>query len=132
MNNPAAGPSQRVRVTGPPQRTITPPPLAVEDDSRLGDVYLRSLLRAQLGLALRVLVLLALGIGSLPALFVLTPDLWGTRLAGLPPAWLLLGVLTYPYLYLLGRYYVARAESNEQHYADLVRHREERERGGGR
>jgi hypothetical protein len=67
-------------------------------DDRLGEVYLRSLLRAQLGLAARVLVLLALGIGSLTVLFVVVPWVLEVQLAGLPLAWLLLGVLTYPYL----------------------------------
>lgn len=120
------GPAQRVRVTGPPRRRPIPPPLDQDPDvdDRLGDVYLRSLLRAQMGLAARVLVLLVLGIGSLPAVFALNPGLLEIRIGGLPLPWLLLGVLTYPYLYVLGRYYVRRAERNERHFVDLVQRRD--------
>lgn len=131
MTSSAPGPVQRVRVTGPPRRR-TPPGrvLDADPDSRLGEVYLGSLMRAQLGLAARVLALLALGIGSLPLLFVLVPGLAGVRVLGVPLSWLLLGVLTYPFLYVLGGYYVRRAERNERHFADLVRGRDEDHRIG--
>ena len=34
--------------------------------------------------------------------------------------WLLLGVLTYPWLVLLGWIYIRRSEANERDFADLV------------
>jgi hypothetical protein len=37
-----------------------------------------------------------------------------------PLAWLVLGGLVYPFLWLLGRGYVRRAERNEQDFAELV------------
>ena len=39
---------------------------------------------------------------------------------GVPLAWLVLGGLVYPFLFLLGRSYVRRAERNEQDFAELV------------
>ncbi len=81
---------------------------------------MRSLLREQLMLAVRVLVALALTLGMLPLLFHLLPELGDVRLGPVPLAWLLLGVLTYPWLVLLGWFYVRRAEHHERDFADLV------------
>ncbi len=114
-------PPQRVRVTGPPRRRA--PQTRAEDideQTQLGGVYLGSLLREQLWLALRIIALLVLGVGSMPLLFHLAPGLAGVHLVGLPIAWLLLGVVVYPVLLLLGWRYVVRAEQNERDFADLL------------
>jgi type VI protein secretion system component VasK len=81
---------------------------------------MRSLLREQLLLAVRVLVGLALSLGLLPVLFHLVPSLGDVHVGSMPLAWLLLGVLTYPWLVLLGWFYVRRSEANERDFADLV------------
>ena len=81
---------------------------------------MRSLLREQLTLAIGVLVALALTVGLLPVLFHFIPSLGDVRLGPVPLAWLLLGVLTYPWLVLLGWLYIRRVESNERDFADLV------------
>lgn len=81
---------------------------------------MRSLLREQLALAARVLVALALTVGLLPVLFHLFPSLGDLRVGPVPVAWLLLGTLTYPWLVVLGWFYVRRAEHNERDFADLV------------
>ncbi len=81
---------------------------------------MRSLLREQLRLALRILALLVVSVGSLPLVFHLAPGLADVRLLGVPLAWLLLGVLVYPFLILLGWLYVRQAEANERDFADLV------------
>ena len=117
MNEPPA----RVRVTGPPRRRT---PLArtreVDDETPLGTLYLGSLLREQLWLAVRTLVVLVLGLGVLPVVFVLAPGLTEVQVLGLPLAWLLLGVLAYPFLVLLGWRYLRRAESNEDAFVELM------------
>jgi hypothetical protein len=112
----------RVRVTGPPRRTHAPRARTgdIDEQTALGGVYLSSLLREQLALALRILVLLVLTVGSLPLLFHLFPDLTLVRLVGLPLAWLLLGLLVYPWLFLLGLRFVRRAERNEHDFALLL------------
>ncbi len=93
-------PPTRVRVTGPPRRRHTP--LArtgdIDEQTALGGVYLRSLLREQLALAARILALLVLTVGSLPLLFHVFPELAEINVVGVPVAWLLLGVLVYPWL----------------------------------
>ncbi|ANH37994.1 hypothetical protein I601_1561 [Nocardioides dokdonensis FR1436] len=114
-------PQPRVRVTGPPRRRT---PLArtreVDDETPLGSLYLGSLLREQLWLALRTLLVLALTLGLLPVLFVLVPGLDEIAVLGLPLPWLLLGVLVYPFLVLLGWRYVLRAERNEEAFVELM------------
>ncbi|NYE36707.1 hypothetical protein F4692_001840 [Nocardioides cavernae] len=117
-------PSARVRVTGPPRRRAQDVRAAgtreIDAETALGEVFMRSLLREQLSLALRVLAALALTVGLLPLLFHVFPGLGDVRVGPVPVAWLLLGVLTYPWLVLLGWIYVRRAEHNERDFADLV------------
>ena len=114
-------PPERVRVSGPARRR-TPPARTrdIDAETRLGGMYMGSLLREQLRLALGILATLMLTLGLLPLLFHLAPGLGGVRLLGLPLSWLLLGVVVYPCLVLLGWVYVRRAERNERHFADLV------------
>lgn len=112
---------QRVRVTGPPRRRLARAPVSdIDAATPLGGVYLHSLLRDQLWLAVRVIAVLALVVGSLPLLFHFSPTLGDIRVVGIPLAWLLLAVAVYPVLWLLGWYYVRRAERNELAFADLV------------
>lgn len=112
----------RVRVTGPPRRRHTPTARTgdIDEQTALGSVYLDSLLREQLALALRVLAVLVLTVGSLPLLFHLAPGLAGVRPLGVPLAWLLLGGLVHPWLLLLGWRYVRRAERNERDFVLLL------------
>jgi hypothetical protein len=111
----------RVRVTGPPrgQRSLNRP-VDLEQDTRLAGVYLSSLLREQLWLALRLLGILAVAVGLLPALFALVPQLADVRVLGVPLAWLVVGVAVYPLLLGLGWLYVRRAERNEDAFTDLM------------
>lgn len=119
MTEPPVPP--RVRVTGPPRRRA---PVArtgdIDDETRLGDIYMGSLLREQLRLALRILGILVCTLGSMPLLFHLVPGLSDLHLLGLPLAWLVLGVLVYPFLLVLGWRYVRRAERNERDFSDLM------------
>ncbi|GAA1943321.1 hypothetical protein [Nocardioides hwasunensis] len=117
-------PPPRVRVTGPPRRRAdvvrSPGTREIDAETALGEVFMRSLLREQLLLAVRVLVALTLTLGLLPLVFHLWPGLGEVEVGPLPLAWLLLGVLTYPWLVLLGWAYVRRAEGHERDFADLV------------
>jgi hypothetical protein len=115
------GPVERVRVTGPPRRrTPAARTRDIEAETRLGGVYMGSLLREQLALAARVLGTLVLTVGSLPLLFHLWPALADVAVLGVPLSWLLLGVAVYPLLVVLGWYYVRRAERNEEDFLDLL------------
>ncbi len=116
-------PPPRVRVTGPARRTAPPARRRVADideETALGAVYVGSLLRAQLGLAARVLLVLAVTVGSLPLLFFLFSGLDDVRVAGMPLPWLLLAVLVYPWLVVLGWRFVRSAERHEREFVDLL------------
>lgn len=116
--------TERVRVTGPSRRRTAAVASSrtrdIDTDTRLGGIYLGSLLREQLWLALRVLGALALLVGAWPLVFHLWPGLADVTVAGVPVAWLVLGVLVYPLLVGLGWFYVRRAERNEHDFAELM------------
>lgn len=112
----------RVRVTGPrtgrPRRTS----IASEIDaqSAVGEIYMRSLMRSQLKLALGVVLMLTASVGALPLLFELSPSLRHADLLGVPVPWLVLGFGVYPVLIALAGFYVRRAERNEASFHDMV------------
>jgi putative solute:sodium symporter small subunit len=92
----------------------------IDAQSELGEIYLRTLLRAQLRLALAVLTTLALTIGLLPLVFWLAPGLTTQHVLGMPVSWVVLGFGCYPVLVLLAWRYVRRAERNERAFARVV------------
>ena len=92
----------------------------IDAQTPLGEVYMRSLMRTQLRLALGVVLLLGLTVGMLPVLFLEVPSAKTMSVLGVPLPWLLLGFGAYPWLVLLGWLYVRLAERNEQAFSDLV------------
>lgn len=118
-------PGTRVRVTSPwtgrtrsaPRRTATS---EIDAQSEVGEIYLRTLLRAQLRAALGVLAMLCLTIGMLPLAFWFLPQLTEWQLLGMPVSWGLLAFGCYPVLVLLAWRYVRVAERNERAFARVV------------
>lgn len=113
---------KREVVTHPRTRAARPGPQHpvardVQEQTALGEVYLRALMRAQLRLGLAVGAGVCLLLGALPLVFALWPGagLWGV---GLP--WLVLGLPVYVLLVAAGAVYVRRAERNERDFAELV------------
>lgn len=80
----------------------------------LSDTLLKGLIRAQLALALRLSIVVIAGLGGLPLLFSIT------NTHHIVP-WVLLGVLAYPFLFLVGYAYVRLAEQNERDFTALVK-----------
>ncbi|WGL52811.1 hypothetical protein P5P86_03075 [Nocardioides sp. BP30] len=115
-------PLPRTRITAPtagrPRRTTVA--REIDAQSPVGEVYMRSLVRSQLRLALGLLLVLVSSVGALPLLFVLVPWLQHGRILGVPLAWLLLGAGCYPVIIGLAVVYVRRAERNERAFQDLV------------
>jgi hypothetical protein len=121
-------PVPRVRITSP--RTLAARSRArrsnaaeIDALTRLGEVYVQSLMRAQLRLAGYVVLLLAATVGLLPVVFLVLP-VDDVHLLGVPLSGLLLGVAVYPLLLAIAWWYVRRAEQNEAGFVDLVDHRE--------
>jgi hypothetical protein len=117
---------RRVRVTSPrvgasrrlPYRPAT---REIDEQTGIGEAYMRSLLRSQLRLALSVLAATAALLGGLPLLFAFAPSVALARVVGVPLPWLLLGGLAYPVLWLAARYYVRQAEHNEAEFTDVLK-----------
>lgn len=116
---------KRVAVTGPRTSAVRRQGgqlrrRALDEQDVVGELLVRSLMRAQLRLALRIGGVLLGVLGLLPLLFALVPASRTTQVLGLPLPWLLLGILVYPGLVLAGRVYVRSAERNEQDFVELV------------
>jgi hypothetical protein len=115
---------RRVRVTSPrtvagTQRRVNVPS-EIDAQTRIGEIYMSSLLRAQLRLAGIVIMAVVVLIAGLPFFFWLFPGLNDIVLLGMPLAWALLGFAVYPLLVLLGWFYVRSAERNERDFTDVV------------
>lgn len=121
-------PPRRVAVTGPRTAAVRRQSgdlrrRALDDQDLVGQLLIRSLVRTQLRLALRVGTAVFGTLGLLPLAFALVPWTRRAHLLGLPLPWLVLGVLVYPSLALVGRFYVRAAERNEQDFVELVSRR---------
>jgi hypothetical protein len=126
-------------MTGPPRRTVVAHPqtlaalnrrgrpvrrssgvVADAGPDELGALLLRTLIRAQLSLALRLAAVFGCLLGGLPLLLAVSPGVRQANVLGMSLPWLLLGVVMYPLLWAGGWLYVRQAERNEQEYLDLV------------
>ncbi|XRQ10412.1 hypothetical protein ACN3XK_05800 [Actinomadura welshii] len=114
----------RVLVTGPRTRAVRRPryPVTREIDEQtgLGEAYMRSLLRTQLRLAVGLCLVLGAVVAGLPLVFVLFPEVREMPVLGVPLPWLVLGGLIYPGFVACGWWYVRQAERNEDDFAELV------------
>ncbi|HSO90346.1 MAG TPA: hypothetical protein VLR70_04275 [Arthrobacter sp.] len=120
----------RIRVTAP--RAISPGSGALPDarsaaDSRdaaeesdAGQVFVRSLIRSQLRLAVVVAAGFLLILAAFPLMLGLVPGLAESTIAGLPFDWVLLGAGIYPVIGLSAWLYIRTAARNEARYRDLV------------
>lgn len=122
---PGAEPPRRVVVTSPRAKATRRAPgrpvlTAIDEQDVVGQLLVRSLVRAQLSLALRVAAVVGCLIGGLPLLFAALPATRDVTVLGVALPWLLLGVLVYPVLLLAGWLYVRLAERHERDFVDLV------------
>jgi hypothetical protein len=104
----------------PPPRPARPLVTEIAEQTEVGDVVLRSLLSAQLRLALLVLMLFGSVLGGLPLLFVAAPHLSRLTLGGIPVQWLVVGLGVFPLLWAIARLYVHFAERNEGEFVELA------------
>lgn len=115
-------PPERVRIDLAARRRVRldRPLREIEEQTRVGEVLVQSLIRAQLAVALRLSAVVVVLLGGLPVLFALAPGLAQVEVLGLRLPWLLLGVLAYPFLCAVGWVHVRQAERNEQDLTDFV------------
>jgi len=89
----------------------------LQEQTPVGDALVRGLVRAQLGLALR-LATVVLGVVGIVAAAL--PALSQASIGGLRLNWLVLGVLIYLLLLWAGRLYVRLAEQGERDFVRVV------------
>jgi hypothetical protein len=92
----------------------------VQEQTQVGDALVRGLVRAQLGLALRLAAVVVCAVVAIPLLNAAFPDLAAITVAGVRLNWLVLAVLVYPFFYGVGRLYVRLAEQAERDFVGVV------------
>ena len=92
----------------------------VQEQTEVGDALVRGLVRAQLGLALRLATLVFGTFAVIALLDSAFPVFSELTVFGFRPNWLLLGVLVYPAMYAIGRLFVRLAEQNERDFIRVV------------
>lgn len=122
-----SGIPQRVRVTSPRTSAARARRVSIASEidaqTQLGEVYITSLMRSQLRLALGVAAVIGVTFGGLPLLFVLVPAARRASVLGVPLPWILLTVVAFVEIVVLGWAYVRRAERNEDDFSDLLENR---------
>lgn len=125
MTAPQRPHTQRVVVTSPRTRAPRAPrpyPASreIDEQSELGAVYMRSLIRTQRRLGLLLCGVVCGSVAALPLVFTFAPQVGAQQLLGMPLPWLLLGCLVFPVFVLAGWFYVRQAERSEREFAELV------------
>lgn len=85
-----------------------------------GGLYLRRLIRRQLGLSVLTLVAFGGFLGSLPLALYLLPGLQDIDVLGIPLSVLLIVVPPFPILLAFGWLYARRAQALEEAFRELV------------
>lgn len=123
---PSRPPAQgRVRVSAPKtaaQRIVHGTSVSdeVAEQSAVGEVMVRSLIRSQLRLALVVTAGFMASLLLCWGLARWIPLLSDWRILGIPVPWLILGLGVYPIIGACAWLYVRAATKNENQYRDLV------------
>lgn len=92
----------------------------VQEQTEIGDALVRGLMRAQLGLALRLggaVIAICLGVAIVLAI---VPAIGAASIGGVRTAWITVGPLLFGLLYGVGRLYLRLAEQAEQDFLGVV------------
>jgi hypothetical protein len=95
----------------------------INEQTDVGEVYMTALLRSQLRPGLALLGLVLLGLGGLPVLFTLLPEVAAASIGPVTVAWLILGVAVFPALFAAAWWHVRTAERVEREFTEILRRR---------
>lgn len=121
--DPPPKPARRVRVVLAERRRtrrVHRTRADVEEQTHVGEVLVRQLVREQLTLAVRLGLLTLAVLFAIPAAFTLVPFLRTLDVYGLRLPWLVLGVAVYPFLLGIAWIFNRGAERNEQEFSEMV------------
>ena len=96
----------------------TPP---AHDDVVHSESFLRSLMRRQLGLSISCAAAFLIALLGLPLLNYFAPALMATRVGGFTLSWLILGVLFFPFVWIISYVFIKRSIALEDDEVRQVR-----------
>ncbi|BBX09513.1 hypothetical protein [Mycolicibacterium aichiense] len=120
MTRPARPQRERVVLAHRRGSRLVHTRVEVQEQTEVGDALVRGLVRAQLGLALRLAAVVAGGMAALPLINAVFPELSNASVFGMRLNWLTLAILVYPALYGIGRLFIRLAEQGERDFMGVV------------
>lgn len=91
-----------------------PPPNPGHDDVVHSEGFLRALMRRQLSLSISCAVAFLIALVGLPLLNYYAAPLMATRVAGFTLSWLVLGVLFFPFVWIISYAFIKRSIALEE------------------
>ena len=91
------------------------------DDVVHSESFLRSLMRRQLSLSIACATAFLVALIGMPLLNYFVPALMATRVAGFTLSWLILGVLFFPFVWILAWVFIRRSIALEEEEVEQVR-----------
>ena len=98
-----------------------PNPTSGHDDVVHSESFLRSLMRRQLGLSIACAATFLIALVGLPLLNYFAPGLMATRVGGFTLSWLVLGVLFFPFVWIISWVFIKRSIALEEDEVAQVR-----------
>lgn len=95
----------------------SPPP---HDDVIHSESFLRTLMRRQLALSIACAATFLVALIGLPLLNYFQPALMATRVAGFTLTWLILGVLFFPFVWIISWVFIRRSIALEEDEVNSV------------
>src|SRR5215212_9920535 len=92
---------------------MSPPP-PEHDDIVHSESFLRSLMRRQLGLSIACAATFFVALLGLPLLNYYAPELMASRVAGFTLSWLVIGVLFFPFVWVISYVFIKRSIALEE------------------
>jgi len=110
-----------VRITAPRAPAGSPAPTAVPSSSGdPSDVYVRSLIRSQLRVAIVTAGSFAFLLAATTAALAFVPEVRAATAGGIPIVWIVLGAGVYPVVLVVAALFVRATERNEKRYRSLA------------
>jgi uncharacterized membrane protein (DUF485 family) len=97
------------------------PPTPPHDDVVHSEPFLRSLMRRQLSLSVACAVTFLVVLLGLPLLNYFAPALMATRIGGFTLTWLILGVLFFPFVWIISWLFIRRSIALEDDEVNSVK-----------
>lgn len=103
-----------------------PPTPPAHDDVVHSESFLRSLMRRQLALSISCAAMFLIALLGMPLLNYFAPALMATRIAGFTLSWLVLGVLFFPFVWIISFRFIRRSLVLEDEEVAQAQGRKER------